>query len=149
METHGTQAQESLEAVAKMREHNQRRLIRPRRYWVMLSGMMALLSLLPYMDEWPFYLSAAVIIAVALVLVLAASWKQPSASRKTRFNFRAIPVFLVLVLGIAVLVMGSRYAYTGLDWWWAPALSAVLIFGFVNWAGPVMDRAWVRGASSV
>lgn len=147
MENH--KARESLDALAEVQQQNQRRLVRPRRYWVMFGGMMALFGLFPYMEEWPFWLRVVLIIAVATLLGFATGWRRPSTARKVRMNSGFLPMLLVLMLGVVTLVTLSRYFFVYLDWWWAPAVSACLIFALVNVVGPAMDRGWVRRAAAI
>jgi hypothetical protein len=142
------EAQDSLDALANVREENVARLQRPRRYWAMVGMLLAAYALIPLTSSWTPLLTFVVVPALLVVIVIFATWKQPSAVR----NIKLTGTMWLPLLGFAVLagVLGGldTALYNAHGWSWLPPLVAVLLFALAVVGGRLIDRYWARTVSN-
>ena len=142
------EARVALKALDDAKEANIVRLQRPRRYWVMMGMLFALFALVPLTSSWPPLLTFLLVPALLVVILLFASWKQPSAIR----NIKLTGSMWLPLLGFALLagVLGglNTALYNEHGWLWLPPLVAVLLFVIATVGGPLIDRYWARTVSN-
>lgn len=149
MERQQREAREALDVVAQTREVNAERLRRPRWYWFMVGGFLAVFGLLPLTADWPPLVRFVLPPALMIVIAVFAAWRQPTAVRKLELRGRMWLPLLGSALA-AALVQGLNMAlFASHGWWWLPPLTALVLFTGTILAGPAIDRSWARTVSSV
>ncbi|MGM7670333.1 hypothetical protein [Microbacterium sp. A93] len=149
MENNAPSTREALDAVHEAREINAQRLRRPRRYWIMFGGILAVFALTPYTTGWPPLVQYLAPAALIIIIGVTAAWKQPTAVRKIRLSGRMVLQLIGFAVVAGVIVGISRALYSEHGWWWLPLIAAIVLFGFVAGIGPRMDRSWARQVSRV
>jgi len=140
-------AHESLEALAEVRLANASRLQRPRRYWIMVASILAILALIPLISRLPPPAAYAVAPALIVLVAVATGWKQSTVVRKVRVRGLMWLPFVICVSALAVGVGMSFAASTANGWWWLPIVTASVVFAAVLFGGPALDRYWAHRAS--
>ncbi|WP_417233813.1 hypothetical protein [Arthrobacter sp.] len=120
-------------------------LRRPRRYWVMLGALLAVLGLIPLAGN--LLPPVATFIAVPLLLmaiVITAAHQQPRAVRSLKLTGIMWVPYVGGVVLVAVLAGAGAALYSAHGGWAIPVATAAVLFTVCALGGRAMDDFWGR-----